>query len=78
MSQNGEFCITNEELCIKNEELCIKNEKLCIQNDVFSATETLFSFNTAEGIYLWMYVAFSWWMTVLFDFVNHKKGSESK
>ena len=42
---------------------------------VVQTTETVFSFNTVPGIALWMYLAFSWWMTVLFDFVNHKKGT---
>jgi hypothetical protein len=41
---------------------------------VVESTNTIFTLNQAAGWYLWLYLATTWWMTVLFDFVNHKKG----
>ena len=44
---------------------------------VVQSTDTIFTLSQDAGIWLWLYLSVSWWMTVLFDFINHKKGGGS-
>ena len=41
---------------------------------VVESTATIFTLSQAAGRWLWLYLSITWWITVLFDFVNHKKG----